>query len=129
MSSRKVITSGAAPRAIGPYSQAIKAGSLLFLSGQVSLDAKTGDMSGVDITSQTRGAIENLRAVLAAAGVTLADVVKTTVFLKDMEQFAEMNRVYAEYFPSDPPARSTVEVARLPRNAMVEIEAIAALKD
>ena len=125
MSTKKVITSDQAPKAIGPYSQAIRVGSLLFLSGQTPLDPKTGGIAGDDITSQTRRVIENLKAVLSSAGASLADVVKTTVFLKNMDHFGDMNKVYGEYFSMDPPARSTVEVARLPKNALVEIEALA----
>jgi 2-iminobutanoate/2-iminopropanoate deaminase len=128
MTLKRTIATNTAPRAIGPYSQAVSAGSYVFVSGQIPLDPATGEISGVDITSQTKRVLENLQSVLAAGGASMAEVVKTTVFLKSMDQFADMNRVYGEYFSQDPPARSTVEVARLPRNVLVEIEAIALLK-
>lgn len=114
-----------APKALGPYSQAITAGELVFCSGQIPLDPATGAISVTDIAGQTRRAIENLSAVLAAAGASLADVTKTTVFLSDMENFAAMNAVYAEMFGATKPARSCVEVARLPKDVLVEIECIA----
>ena len=114
-----------APKALGPYSQAITAGELVFCSGQIPLDPATGAISGTDIAGQTRRAIENLSTVLAAAGASLADVTKTTVFLSDMENFAAMNAVYAEMFGATKPARSCVEVARLPKDVLVEIECIA----
>jgi 2-iminobutanoate/2-iminopropanoate deaminase len=123
--SRKVISTGNAPKAVGPYSQAIQGNGFVYLSGQLPLDPITGEFTGTDVTTQTRQCLENIKAVLAAVGVTLAAVVKTTVFLKDMNNFAEMNKVYAVYFPQDPPARSTIEVARLPKEARVEIEAVA----
>ena len=126
---RKTIASSEAPAAIGPYSQAIKAGSLLFLSGQIPLDYRTGEISGYDIASQSRRVLENLKAVLSAAGASMSDVTKTTVFLKSMDHFAAMNKVYGEYFIKDPPARSTVAVAGLPRNVLVEIEAVAVVPD
>jgi len=125
MSSRTVIHSNAAPRAIGPYSQAIVSGSLVFCSGQVPIDPATGELVPGGIQEQTHRSLMNLKAVLEAAGSSLDHVVKTTVFLQSMNDFAAMNAVYAVYFPNDPPARSTVEVARLPRNALVEIECIA----
>jgi len=115
-----------APAAIGPYSQAVKNGGMLFVSGQLGLDAKTG-LIPEGITEQTRGALENLKRIMAEAGGTIGDVVKCTVFLKDMNEFAAMNEVYAEYFTEPYPARSTVEVARLPKDLKVEIEAIAML--
>jgi len=117
-----------APAAIGPYSQAVRVGSFVFTSGQVALDPKTGQIVAGGITEQTHRAIKNLQAVLAAAGLTLADVVKTTVYLQDMGDFAAMNAAYGEHFGhhgSAPPARSTVQVAKLPLNALVEIDAIA----
>ncbi len=114
-----------APKAIGPYSQAVRANGLLFLSGQIPLDPTTGNLVAGSIAEQTRRVLENLQAVLTNAGSSLAQVVKTTVFLKDMGQFAEMNEVYGQYFNADPPARSTVEAARLPRDVAVEIDAIA----
>ena len=123
-----VIETKNAPGAIGPYSQAIQAGNLLFISGQIPLDPATGDLIPEEtIQAQTARALENLKAILAQAGATLDNVVKTTVFLKDMEDFVEMNRVYKTFFPSDCPARSAVQVGRLPKDVRVEIEAIAVL--
>lgn len=123
---RHCIVTPTAPAAIGPYSQGVKAnGALLFTAGQIPLDPATGELVTGDIRIQTRRVLENLKAVLEAGRSNLAAVVKTTVFLKDMGEFAAMNEVYAGYFPTDPPARSTVEVARLPRDVRVEIEAIA----
>jgi 2-iminobutanoate/2-iminopropanoate deaminase len=119
-----------APAAIGPYSQAVRIGDFLYTSGQVALDPASGALVTGDVTEQTSRVIENLKAVLAAAGASLAQVVKTTVFLKNMGDFAAMNAVYGRYFAGDDvvaPARSTVEVARLPKDAMVEIEVIAHL--
>lgn len=120
----KIITSPAAPAAIGPYSQGVRAGALLFLSGQIPLNA-AGELQKGDIVVQTIQVLENIKALLAAAKMSLADVVKTTVFLTDMDDFAEMNRVYAEYFAHQPPARSTIQVAALPKGASIEIEVIA----
>jgi 2-iminobutanoate/2-iminopropanoate deaminase len=114
-----------APAAIGPYSQGIQAGGFLFLSGQVALDPATGQLMGGDIRAQTERVLKNLEAVLAAAGSSMAAVVKTTVYLADMNDFAAMNEVYARFFPAPPPARSTVQAARLPRDARVEIDVIA----
>ncbi|MCS7049396.1 MAG: RidA family protein [Verrucomicrobiae bacterium] len=122
---RQVLNTSAAPAAVGPYSQAVWAGDVLFCSGQIPLDPSTGQLVSGGIEAQTERVLENLAAVLRAAGLSLADVVKTTVFLTDLSQFAAMNAVYARYFPTNPPARSTVQVARLPRDAQVEIEAIA----
>ena len=122
---RQVIFSNDAPKAIGPYSQAIRAAGLLFLSGQTPLDPASGAMVEGDIAKQTERVLENLKSVLAAAGSSLDRAVKTTVFLKDLADFAAMNEVYGRYFPSDPPARTTVEAARLPRDARVEIDLIA----
>ena len=125
---KTVISTSNAPAAIGPYSQAIKAGNLLFVSGQIPLDPATGALIPDDtIQAQTTRALQNLSAILAQAGATLDNVVKTTVFLKDMEDFGEMNRIYNTFFTTDCPARSAVEVARLPKDVRVEIEAIAAL--
>jgi len=115
------------PKPIGPYSQAIRTNGFLYVSGQVALDPKTGEMTGPDIRQQTDRTLENLKGILEAAGSNLHHVVKTTVFLKDMNDFSAMNEVYAKYFMSAPPARSTVQVARLPKDALVEIEVIAAL--
>lgn len=125
---KTVIATQQAPKAIGPYSQAIVYGGLAFLSGQIPLDPATGQVVEGDIAVQTRRVFENLSAVLAAAGSSLDRVLKTTVFLKDMGDFPAMNEVYASFFPENPPARSTVEAARLPRDVKVEIEAVAALK-
>ena len=122
------IHSSDAPAAVGPYSEAIRVSNFVFASGQVGLDPKTGEMVPGGVTEQTHRAIRNLQAVLAAAGLTLADVVKTTVYLQDMGDFAVMNAAYGEHFGqhgSAPPARSTVQVAKLPLSALVEIDAIA----
>jgi 2-iminobutanoate/2-iminopropanoate deaminase len=116
-----------APQAIGPYSQAIRAGDLLFVSGQIPLDPATGTLVEGDIAAQTRRVLDNLAAILAAAGASFEHVVKTTVFLLDMDDFAAMNAVYATYVPAPPPARSTVQVSRLPRDVRVEIDVIARL--
>jgi len=124
---RDVILTDRGPKPIGPYSQAIRANGFLYLSGQVALDPKTGEMPGADIKLQTQRALENVKGILEAAGSNLHHVVKTTVFLKDMNDFAAMNEVYAKYFTSAAPARSTVQVARLPKDALVEIEVIAGL--
>ncbi len=128
MPSKTRISSSAAPAAIGPYAQAIRAGDLVYTSGQVALDPATGELMAGGVTEQTERVCENLRAVLNEAHLNLTHVIKTTVFLKDMDDFAAMNAVYARYFaPGDvvPPARSTVQVAALPKNALVEIECIA----
>jgi 2-iminobutanoate/2-iminopropanoate deaminase len=123
---RECISTPNAPAAIGPYSQGISAGgTFLFTAGQIPLDPASGQPVEGDIRVQTRRVMENLKAILAAGGSGLSAVVKTTVFLKDMGEFAAMNEVYATYFPEKPPARSTVEVARLPRDVRVEIEAVA----
>jgi 2-iminobutanoate/2-iminopropanoate deaminase len=125
---KSAIATPDAPAAIGPYSQAIRVGDMLFTSGQIPLDPKTGSFVPGGITEQTRQVLENLKAVLAAAGVDFTHVVKTTVFLKSMGDFAAMNEVYAQYLAtpgSIPPARSTVQVAALPKDALVEIEMIA----
>ena len=128
--SKQAVSTKEAPAAIGPYSQAIRIGSFLYTSGQVALDPASGAVVPGGVAEQTARAIENLKAVLAAAGASLAQVVKTTVFLKNMGDFGAMNEVYGRYFAGDgvvPPARSTVEVARLPKDALVEIEVIAHL--
>jgi 2-iminobutanoate/2-iminopropanoate deaminase len=114
-----------APRALGPYSQAIKANGLVFASGQIALDPATGEIVSADIGEQTKQVLENLKAVLEAAGSSFDRVVKTTVFLADMSDFASMNEVYGGYFPEPYPARSTVQAARLPRDVRVEIDLIA----
>ena len=121
---RKVISSPKAPPAAGPYSQGIQVGNFLYLSGQIPLNAD-GLLQQGDIVVQTIQVLENVKALLAEAGMCPADVVKTTVFLTDLGNFAEMNRVYAEYFPLNPPARSTIQVAALPKGADIEIEVIA----
>jgi 2-iminobutanoate/2-iminopropanoate deaminase len=121
---RKVVSTADAPQAIGPYSQAIAVGDLLFCSGQIPLNPQGIVVEG-DITTQTRQVLTNLKYVLASASSSLEQVVKTTVFLADMGEFKAMNDVYTEFFPDAPPARSTVQVARLPRDVRVEIEAIA----
>ncbi|WP_058865938.1 RidA family protein [Chloracidobacterium thermophilum] len=123
------IATDQAPAAIGPYAQAVQVGAFIFTSGQIPLDPATMTIVGDDVATQTRQVLTNLAAVLQAAGSHLAHVVKTTVFLKDMNEFQAMNEVYATFFPSAPPARSTVEVARLPKDVRVEIECIAVLPD
>jgi 2-iminobutanoate/2-iminopropanoate deaminase len=122
---KKVIQTEKAPKAIGPYSQAIQAGNFLFLSGQIPLDPKTGELVKGDIRKQTQQVLENIKGVLESQGLGMEDIVKATIFLKDIGNFNQVNEVYATYFPSPPPARSTIEVARLPRDADIEIEAIA----
>ncbi len=122
---KQVITTADAPAAIGPYSQAIRVGNLVFTSGQIPLHPHTGDIVGETAAEQARQVLQNLQAVLQAAGASLQNVVKTTIFLTDLSQFAAVNAVYAEFFPENPPARSTVQVAALPRGVQVEIEAIA----
>jgi len=124
---KDVVHTDRGPKPIGPYSQAIKANGFVYLAGQVALDPKTGEMTGSDIRQQTERVMENMKGVLEAAGSNLAHVVKTTVYLKDLNDFAAMNEVYARYFTLAPPARSTVEVSRLPKDALLEIDVIAAL--
>ncbi|MGH9961328.1 MAG: RidA family protein [Pyrinomonadaceae bacterium] len=125
---RRAIKTDNAPRAIGPYSQAIVAGEFVFAAGQIGVDPHTGEFAGSGIEDQAEQILRNLSAVLEAAGTDLSQVVKTTVFLADIADFNAMNEVYRRHFSGDPPARSTVQVARLPRNARIEIEAIAILK-
>jgi 2-iminobutanoate/2-iminopropanoate deaminase len=122
---RELVASKDAPQAIGPYSQAIKAAGLVFCSGQIALDPASGAVAAGDVAQQTKRVLDNLAAVLAAAGSGLERVVKTTVFLKNIGDFSAMNEVYGLYFKTTPPARSTVEVSRLPRDVLVEIDAIA----
>jgi len=122
---KQVIRTEEAPPAIGPYSQAVVAGGLVFAAGQIPLDPHTGQPVPGDVRVQTRRVLENLKAVLLAAGSSMDKVVKTTVFLRDLGDFGAMNEIYGEYFRENPPARSTVQVARLPRDAAVEIEALA----
>jgi len=123
---KHAVSSPDAPKAIGPYAQAVRVGQLLFVSGQVPLDPVTGEMVAGDIAVQTRRVFENLGAVLKAGGRSFNDVVRTTVFLADMNDFAEVNKVYGTYFSEPYPARATVQVARLPKDARVEIDVIAA---
>jgi 2-iminobutanoate/2-iminopropanoate deaminase len=122
---REAISTESAPKAIGPYSQAIRARDLLFLSGQIALDPSSGQLIAGDIREQTERVLRNLQEVLEAADSALERVVKTTVYLKDMNDFPAMNEVYGRFFTADPPARSTVEVSRLPRDARVEIDVVA----
>jgi len=124
---RQAVSTSGAPAAIGPYSQAVRAGSLLFLSGQIPLDPATGVMVEGDVAAQTHQVLRNLAAILEAAGTSLDRVVKTTVYLADMNDFAAMNEAYGTYFMSPAPARATVQAARLPRDARVEIDLIAEL--
>jgi len=124
---REIVKSDAAPAAIGPYSQAVKANGFVFVSGQIALDPRTGQVVGQDVKTQTRRALDNIRAIVEAAGSSMDRVTKCTIFLKDMNDFGPMNEEYGSYFKELPPARSTVQVARLPRDALVEIEAIVAL--
>ena len=123
---RDVVLTDRGPKPIGPYSQAVRANGFLFISGQVALDPKTGEMMEADIRKQTERVLENVRGIVEAAGSKMTHVVKTTVFLKDMNDFGTMNEVYSDYFTTTPPARSTVQVSRLPKDALVEIEVIAA---
>lgn len=123
---REIVKSDGAPGAIGPYSQAVKANGFVFVSGQIALDPRTEQVVGQDIKTQTRRALDNVKAILEAAGSSPDRVVKCTVFLRDMNDFGPMNEEYGSYFMELPPARSTVQVAKLPRDALVEIEAIAA---
>ena len=123
--SKQIIATQQAPGAIGPYSQGIAAGNLVFTSGQLPIDMCSGELESADIALATRYALENVRAVLQAAGADLAQVVKTTVFLTDLADFAAMNAAYAEFFAHEPPARSCVQVAALPKGARIEIEAVA----
>lgn len=122
---REAIQTSEAPAAIGPYSQAVKSGDLLFLSGQIPLDPVSGELVGGSVADETKRVMQNLQAVLKAAGATFDDVVKTTIYLMDMTDFAQVNEVYATYFDQNPPARATVQVAGLPKGVRVEIDAIA----
>ena len=126
---KQIISTDRAPRAIGPYSQAVRAGNLVFASGQIPIDPATGEFVAGGIAEQTEQVMRNLRAVFQAAGVELSQIVKTTVFLEDMNDFTAMNEAYGRFFSENPPARATVQAARLPRDAKVEIEAIAIVKD
>jgi 2-iminobutanoate/2-iminopropanoate deaminase len=124
--SKKIVSGDQAPKAIGPYSQAVDLGDLVFLSGQIPLDPATGQFVGAgDIQAQTERVLQNVQGVLKTAGLTMANVVRTTVYLVDLAEFAKMNEIYAKYFATEPPARSTVQVVALPKGARVEIDAIA----
>ena len=122
---KQIIQTTEAPQAIGPYSQAVRVGQFVFLSGQIPLDPASGNIVEGDITVQTRRVMENLGAVLRAAGASFSDVVKTTIFLADLGHFSKMNEVYGAYFASEPPARATVQVGALPRSVLIEIDMIA----
>jgi 2-iminobutanoate/2-iminopropanoate deaminase len=122
---KQIIHTTDAPQAIGPYSQAVRVGQFVFLSGQIPLDPASGNIIEGDITVQTRRVMENLGAVLRAAGASFSDVVKTTIFLADLGHFSKMNEVYGAYFTSEPPARATVQVGALPRSVLIEIDMIA----
>jgi 2-iminobutanoate/2-iminopropanoate deaminase len=124
---KEIVHTDRGPKPIGPYSQAIKANGFIYLSGQVALDPKTGELTGSDIRQQTERTLENVKGILEAAGSNLHHVVKTTVFLKDLNDFAAMNEVYGRFFAAAPPARSTVQASRLPKDALLEIEVIAVL--
>ena len=123
---KKIISTTNAPAAIGPYSQAAEAGGLIFISGQLPIDPATGNMAPSEIKAQTEASLKNIEGILKAEGLTMQNVVKTTVFMADLGQFAQMNAAYADFFAANPPARATVEVKALPKAALVEIEAIAA---
>jgi 2-iminobutanoate/2-iminopropanoate deaminase len=125
---KKVIQTEKAPKAMGPYSQAIQAGNLIFISGQIPLDPTTGELVKGDIRQQTQQVLENIKGILESQEIKMEDVVKATIFLKDMGNFNQVNEVYATCFSSFPPARSTVEVTRLPRDVEIEIEAIAVIQ-
>ena len=124
---RDIVLTDRGPKPIGPYSQAVRTNGFLFVSGQIAIDPQTGELVGAGIAAQTERALENVKGILEAAGSNLHHVVKTTVFLKDMNEFAAMNEVYARFFSIAPPARTTVQVARLPKDAAVEIELIASI--
>lgn len=126
--SKRVVRTEEAPEAIGPYSQAIVAGGFVYTAGQLALDPRTGQLVPGDVRIQTKRVMENIKAILESAGTSLANVVKTTVFLRDMNDFGAMNEIYGSYFREDPPARSTFQVAKLPRDGAVEIEVVALLK-
>lgn len=123
---KKIISTQNAPAAIGPYSQAVEAGGLIFISGQLPIDPATGAMAPAEIKAQTEAVIKNLEGILKSEGLSLDNILKTTVFMADLGQFAQMNEVYGRFFSANPPARATVEVKALPKAALVEIEAIAA---
>lgn len=122
---KEIIFTNKAPKAIGPYSQAIKVGNFIFISGQIPIDPNTGEVIDGDIKEQTRRVLENIKGILESVSCSLNNIVKTTVFLKNLDDFSSMNEVYATYFSENPPARSTIEVSKLPRGVSIEIEAIA----
>jgi 2-iminobutanoate/2-iminopropanoate deaminase len=124
---RQTINSGQAPQPAGPYAQAVRAGDLLFVSAQLPVDPMTNSLIRSGVRAQTRRALENIRAIVEAAGGTMASITRTTVYMKSLDDFAQMNEVYTEFFPNDPPARSTVEVARLPKDSLLAVDAIAHL--
>jgi 2-iminobutanoate/2-iminopropanoate deaminase len=128
MSKKQIVVSEKAPKAIGPYSVATRFGDLVFASGQLGLDPTNGNLVAGGVEAETRQALENLKAVLEAAGTSFANVMKTTIFLRDMADFSRVNTIYGEYFPANSPARSTVQVAALPKGGAVEIEAVACLE-
>ena len=125
---KNIVLTDRGPKPIGPYSQAVKSNGFVFVSGQIALDPKTGEFVGTDVRTQTERVMENLKGILEAAGTSLGHVVKTTVYLKDINDFSFMNEVYGKYFIASPPARSTVQAARLPKDALVEIDVIAFLR-
>ncbi|HEV2283091.1 MAG TPA: RidA family protein [bacterium] len=126
--SKRIVRTEEAPQAIGPYSQAVVAGGFVYTAGQLALDPHTGQLVPGDVRIQTKRVMENIKAILETAGSSLANVVKTTIFLRDMNDFGAMNEIYGSYFQEDPPARSTVQVAKLPRDGAVEIEVVALAK-
>jgi len=125
---RSIIQTDKAPQAIGPYSQAVKVGDFLFVSGQIPIDPQSGQLVTGDIQMETKQVLENLQAIIREAGATLSDVVKTTIFINDMDNFGLVNEIYGRYFSDDPPARACVEVSRLPKDVNVEIEAVVYLQ-
>ncbi|MCS7201642.1 MAG: RidA family protein [Dictyoglomus sp.] len=122
---KEVLITNKAPKAIGPYSQAVKVGNFIFISGQIPIDPDTGEVIDGDIKEQTKRVLENIKGILESVSCSLNNVVKTTVFLKNLDDFSAMNEIYATYFPENPPARSTIEVSKLPKGVSIEIEAIA----
>ena len=122
---KQIIATNKAPQAIGPYSQAVVHDGIAYVSGQIPMDPASGDLVGGDVAVQTERVLENLKAILAACGSSMADVLKVTVYLRDMSDFAAMNQVYARYFPDQPPARAAIQAARLPKDVAVEMDAIA----
>jgi 2-iminobutanoate/2-iminopropanoate deaminase len=122
---KKIIKTGDAPQAIGPYSQAVEAGGFVFISGQIPIDPKSGNLLQIDIKGQARQVMDNAKAILSAAGCGMSQVVKVTIYLKNMADFAAVNEVYSGYFPSEPPARATVEVSRLPKEVVIEMDFVA----